>query len=154
MAFERVRAIRGAGTSGVRVSIRKISTTTPLKVFLSLGPDVLKKTGWTAGQVLEVLRGTDADLGQVLLRPGSDAEGYHLRQLGDSKNGNRLSIATALWSGLPEEKQKIAACSWSFGTDGLLITLPTWAGRPPKRFDDRPSTHPPKPSAKPYPAFA
>lgn len=154
MAFERVRSHRQPSGDGVRVAVRKLSTTTQRKLVISLGADVLAKTGWHAGQELEVLRGTEADLGHMLLRPGNDVEGYRLRQLGESKGGNRLSIATTLWSGLPEEKQTIAACAWSFGSNGLLITLPVWAGRPPKQFDDRPSTAAPKHAAKPYPAFA
>lgn len=154
MAFERVRSHRLRGGGGVRVAVRKISSTTPLKVVFTLGPEVLVKTGWRAGQEIEVLHGTEADLGNMLLRPGNDAEGYCLRSLGGSKSGGSLSVATALWSDLPAEKQKIASCAWSFGPDGLLITLPVWAGRPPKRFDDRPSAHAPKPPAKPYPAFA
>ncbi|SBW13056.1 hypothetical protein KL86APRO_40078 [uncultured Alphaproteobacteria bacterium] len=152
MAFEIILPARGrAIQSGVTVAIRKCSADSQM-IVIAMGPDVQLKCGWVLGDLILPRRGTGEDLGKLLLTKGG--EGYRLRQIGSSKalKKPRLSISLPLWPGLAKEVQFAKRCSWKATPDGLLITLPEWAGRPPKRFDD--AKRAASPAAKPYPAFS
>lgn len=155
MAFEIILPPSRAGKvvkTGVTVAIRK-SLKVSQGFVVTLGTDVLEKTGWAKGDAIQPRYGTGSDLGMLLLTK-ADA-GYTLRFLGDAKKtkSHRLSLAFPRWAGVPDEARRAVMCAWEARPEGLLIRLPAWAGR------SQPIPEPVRqklapPAAKPYPAFS
>ena len=60
---------------------------------IAFGADVLALIGATFGDRLDVLVGSDADLGKIAFRPSKNGDGYKLTTNGDSKRSACLNLA-------------------------------------------------------------
>jgi hypothetical protein len=153
MAWIKERSHRKLSTPGVRLALRRVAKNSRLKLIITLGPDVLGLTKWSAGDSLEFYRGVDSDTGKVQLVRGN-SDGYRLRVFSAggahaAKNRDKLTIAVWAYDGLPTTKQRVTECTWSYDNRAatLTIDLPEWAKPKVMGFVDRPR------SAKPAPDF-
>lgn len=140
MTWVKVRAHRKLSLQGVAIALRQIAKSPRLKLVITLGPDVLERTGWKAGQEVEFWRGDADHAGSVRLVPGRQ-EAYRLRWFGTKgKNQDKLSLAVWAWDALPSERQRVTQCEWKVvqanGPAVIEIALPSWArGGPAAAFD-------------------
>lgn len=128
MSWTKERSHRKNSALGVRCALRKIAKNPKLKFVVTLGPDVLRATGWRVGDEIEFYRGDREHAGWVRLVPGR-VEAYRLRQFGVAKNGDKLTLAVWAWDTLPSQRCAVTQVDWSPAPDvrGIDFRLPSWA---------------------------
>ena len=90
--IEKTKFGNGSPTTGkVRVRSKGVNDKSCSVAF---GSDVLGLIGAKHGDRLDILVGTDADLGKVAFRVGSSAHAYKLTSNGDSKKSSCVNVPT------------------------------------------------------------